>query len=402
MNKFARGTAVGLAGYCTFINLYSPQALLPLWAAEFSVSAAVISATMSAGTLAVALTAPFSGAVADVIGRKRVITAAMVALAIPTLMIAMAPDVQSLIVWRFIQGLTLPSIFAVIIAYIGDEWPAAEVAGMAGIYTSGASLGGFSGRFVTGVLSDLIGWRGAHVALALITLAAAGAVAVLLPRERNFVRSASLAASLRQMLRHLRNPQLVATYAVGFGTLFNFIATFTYINFVLAAPPFSFSATLLGMVFFVYLIGAAITPMTGRFIHRLGRRPFMLGNCAVWIGGILLTLIPSLPAIIAGLAVCAVCGLISQAISTGYVTLTAQEGRSSAVGLYVTIFYIGGSFGAFLTGLAFEAAGWPACVALVCAMIAIIAAVVAAMWRDGATPTASAASGSGSKDRAAA
>jgi YNFM family putative membrane transporter len=387
MNRLARGTAVGLAGFCTFINLYSPQALLPSLAAEFAVSAAVISATMTAGTLAVALTAPFSGAVADVIGRKRVITASMVALAIPTVMIAMAPDVQALIVWRFIQGLTLPSIFAVIIAYIGDEWPAAEVAGMAGIYTSGASLGGFSGRFVTGVLTDLIGWRLAYAVLAVITLAAAAAVAVLLPRERRFVKSESLAASLRQMLLHLRNPQLLATYAVGFGTLFNFIATFTYINFVLAAPPFSFSATMLGTIFLVYLLGAAVTPMTGRFIHWFGRRPFMIGNCVVWVVGILLTLIPSLTAIIAGLSVCAVCGLIAQAISTGYVTLTAKEGRSSAVGLYVTIFYIGGSFGAFLTGLVWEKAGWPACVALVCAMIAVIAAVVAVGWKDkAATP----------------
>jgi predicted MFS family arabinose efflux permease len=382
IDKVARGLAVGLAGYCTFINLYSPQALLPTLAAEFSVSAAVISATMTAGTLAVAITAPFSGAAADVLGRKRVITAAMMALVIPTVMIAFASDVPTLIAWRFIQGLTLPSIFAVIIAYIGDEWPASEVAGMAGIYTSGASLGGFSGRFVTGVLADLIGWRGAYVVLALITLAAAAAVALLLPRERRFVPSASFGASLQQMLRHLRNSQLVATYAVGFGTLFNFIATFTYINFVLAAPPFHFSATLLGMIFFVYLLGAAVTPMIGHIIHRFGRRRFMLGNCAAWACGILLTLIPSLTTIIAGLAICAVCGLISQAISTGYVTLTAKEGRSSAVGLYVTFFYIGGSFGAFLPGLAWDQAGWPACVALVCAMIGVIAAVVATMWRD--------------------
>jgi MFS transporter, YNFM family, putative membrane transport protein len=196
------------------------------------------------------------------------------------------------------------------------------------------------------------------------------------------VRSESLGASLRQMLRHLRNPQLVATYAVGFGTLFNFIVAFTYVNFVLAAPPFLFSAALLGAVFFVYLLGSAVTPMTGGFIHRFGRRPFMIGNCVVWIAGILLTLIPSLATIVAGLALCAVCGLISQAISTGYVTLTAQEGRSSAVGLYVTFFYTGGSVGAFLGGIAWEHAGWGACVALVCAMIVIIAAVVALVWRD--------------------
>jgi MFS family permease len=49
--------------------------------------------------------------------------------------------------------------------------------------------------------------------------------------------------------------------------------------------------------------------------------------------------------IIAGLAVCAACGLLCQAVSTSYVITTAKEGRSSAVGLYASIFYIGGSAG---------------------------------------------------------
>ena len=82
-----------------------------------------------------------------------------------------------------------------------------------------------------------------------------------------------------------------------------------------------------------------------------------------------LTLAPSLPLIILGLAICAGCGLICQAISTGYVTTTAKAGRSSAVGLYVTCFYVGGSFGAALGGLAWTFGGWPACVALVAAML---------------------------------
>ena len=59
------------------------------------------------------------------------------------------------------------------------------------------------------------------------------------------------------MLRHLRNPHLLATYAVGFGVLFNFIAIFTYVNFQLAAPPYRFSPTLLGAIFVTYLVGTA-------------------------------------------------------------------------------------------------------------------------------------------------
>ena len=70
------------------------------------------------------------------------------------------------------------------------------------------------------------------------------------------------------MLAHFRNGQLVATYAVGFGVLFNFICTFTYVSFHLAAPPYNLSASWLGAIFVVYLdrLGADA-------LDRLGGRP---------------------------------------------------------------------------------------------------------------------------------
>jgi predicted MFS family arabinose efflux permease len=206
----------------------------------------------------------------------------------------------------------------------------------------------------------------------------------MLPRERRFVRSESLATSLRQMLAHFNNPQLVATYAVGFGCLFNFIATFTYVTFLLAAPPYSLSPALLGAVFAVYLVGILTAPLVGIAISRWGRRHFILGVLAIWTAGILLTLVPSLVAIIVGLAICAGGGLILQAVSTGYVTITAREGRSSAVGLYVACFYAGGSVGAVLPGLAFTAAGWPAVVAMIVVSLLLIAIVVRFGWKNAA------------------
>jgi MFS family permease len=182
------------------------------------------------------------------------------------------------------------------------------------------------------------------------------------------------------MLAHLRNKQLIATYAVGFGVLFNFITTFTYVSFYLAAPPFNLSASWLGAIFVVYVLGALLTPWTGWAVARFGRRRFTVRVIAIWVIGIVLTLAPSLPLIIAGLAISSTCGLICQAISTGYVTVTAKAGRSSAVGLYVTSFYVGGSFGAPLGGLAWHLGGWPACVALVAVMLAIMSAIVIFAW----------------------
>ena len=379
-HSLALRLAAGIAGYCTFINLYSPQAILPLLSEQFGAGAADVATIMTAGTLAVALIAPFTGTAADVLGRKRVIVAAMVVLAVPTVMAALAPTLPALIFWRFVQGLAMPPVFAVTIAYIGEELPPHEATAVAGVYTSGASLGGFSGRFVTGILADLIGWRYAFVALAVATLAGALAVWVLLPRERKFVRSEGLIASARQMLRHFRNPQLVATYAVGFGVLFNFIATFTYISFRLAGAPYNLSPSFLGAIFVVYLVGSGLTTLTGWAVARFGRRHFMIGTIAVWLAGIALTLLEPLWAILLGLTICASCGLLCQAVSTGYVTITAQVGRSSAVGLYVTSFYLGGSFGAALGGVAWTLAGWPACVAMVAIMLALMATIVILAW----------------------
>jgi predicted MFS family arabinose efflux permease len=318
------------------------------------------------------------------LGRKRVITAAMLAVVVPMAGAAWAPDVNALIVWRFIQGLLLPPIFAVTVAYIGDEWPPAEVPGVAGIYIAGSSLGGFCGRFIPGVLHDLIGWRGGFLALAALSLAGALILAWLLPREKSFVRSEDLGASVRQMLRHLKNPQLLATYAIGFGVLFNFIAVFTYVSFHLAAPPYDFSSTVLGAIFVTYLVGTIIAPMTGWMVARLGRRWFILTVIAAWAAGALLMLAPPVAAIVAGLILCAACGMLCQTIATGYVTAIAKDGRSSAVGLYVTSFYVGGSMGALLPGLAWNAGGWPACIAMVVAMLAAMALIAALAYR-GAT-----------------
>jgi MFS transporter, YNFM family, putative membrane transport protein len=375
-----RTLAVPTAGFATFINLYSPQALLPKLSHDFNVSAGEISSLITAATAAIALSAPFTGALADVLGRKRLITGAMFAIVVPTLLMTLASSVPQLVVLRFVQGLLVPPIFTVTVAYIGDEWPPSEVTRIAGLYTAGSSIGGFCGRLIPGLVTDLVDWRAAFAVNALLTLAVAIAVTLMLPRERHFVRSEGFLASSRQILTHLRNPRLLAIYAVGFGVLFNFTSVFTYVNFHLALPPYLFSPTMLGAIFVTYLAGSLLVPWIGRGVALFGRRNFVLGIVAVWVGGALLLLAPPVSIIIAGLALCAACGLLCQATSTSYVITVAKEGRSSAVGLYASIFYIGGSVGAFLTGFAWNAAGWTGCVVMILAMQLIVAAIVALAW----------------------
>ena len=375
-----RALAIATAGFTAFVNLYSPQALLPELSREFGVGAGEISSLMTATTAAIALTAPFTGVLADVLGRKRLITIAAFAVVVPTLMMTLAASVPQLVFLRFVQGLLLPPIFTVAVAYVGDEWPPAEVPRVAGLFVSGSSVGGFCGRFFTGAIADLIGWRVSFAAVTLLTLAGGLIVTLALPRERSFVRSGGFLVSVRQMLSHLRNPRLLAIYAVGFGTLFNFIATFTYVSFHLAGAPYFFSSTLLGALFATYLAGSVLVPWVGRVILLFGRRRFILGIIAIWVCGALMMLAPPISAIIIGLTICAVCGMVCQAVSTGYVITTAREGRSSAAGLYASTFYIGGSVGASLMGFIWNAAGWTGCVVGIVAVQLVMAVVVSLAW----------------------
>ena len=231
------------------------------------------------------------------------------------------------------------------------------------------------------MLTQYVGWRGGFLALACGSVICLVMAALLLAPERKFVRATDFGTSLRQMVGHLRNTRLLATYAVGFGVLFNFIATFTYLSFHLAAPPFNRSPAFLGSIFVVYLFGSVASLYLGRAIAWLGRRNFVLCVLAVWACGMLFSLIPSVTAIVFTLIVASTCGILTQASSTSFVAITAKTGTSAAVGLYVTAFYIGGTFGGWLPGLAYEAGGWTYSLALVLGMLSIMAAIVATTWK---------------------
>jgi len=380
-----RALGIAFAAVAAFIDLYATQALLPLFAREFAASPAAVSHTVSATTFAVALIAPFTGVIADMIGRKRVIVTAMFALVVPTLMVALAGSLGAIVFWRFVQGLMLPPIFAVTVAYIGEEFPG-EATGMTGIYVAASGIGGFLSRFLTGLLAEQFGWRWAFVGLAAVTLGCAAGGAALIPRERRFHRSGGVVAALGFIAAHLRNTQLLATYAVGFGVLFAFVAVFTYVSFLLAAAPFLLSTAALGTIFVVYLVGVAIAPLTGRLVGAFGRRRLVTLAAVLWIAGLAITLVPNLWAILAGLALCVACGFLCQSCATSYVAVTARQARSSAVGLYVTIYYVGGGAGAVLGGYAWNIAGWPGCVAIVAAVVAAVALLARCFWREPQRP----------------
>lgn len=358
-----RRIAVLLAGAAAFINLYAPQSILPDLRAWMGSSTTLAGMVISATTAGVALAAPFVGWLGDHLGRRRVIvTAAWIAI-LPTLLVSIAQTPTELIVARFIEGLTLPGVFTVTVAYIGDEWAAHEARSVTALYVAGTIAGGFSGRLVTGVVAEFAGWRGGIAAVAVLQV-----IFALLIQQWLLATHRPALARPRQPFNPLRffaHPVLRSAYLCGPVILFALVGGFTYVTLLLAAPPYHLSPAGLSAIFAVYLVGMVVTPWSGRLLNALGPANTILTVWALSIAGLLITLLHGLIPIIIGLCLFSIGLFFAQTTITNVVGETVPETRGAALGLYSSCYYIGGSFGGVVPAIAWSHAGWPGVVVLI-------------------------------------
>ncbi len=377
-----RTLGVMIAGFSAFLQLYVTQPILPLLSRVFHVGPVEVGLTMTMGAMGVALAAPFAGILADRFGRKRVVVTSAFLLAIASLLAATSPNLGALITWRFVQGLFTPGVFSVTIAYINDEWPRAEVGRALSAYVSGTVLGGFSCRFISGQIAAHFDWHWSFAVLGILSLGAAFVISALLPPEQKHERSSMTLREIPSaMLEHLRNRMLLVTYTVGFCVLFSLMAIFTYITFYLAAPPFHLNSDALGSIFFVYLIGAAVNPLSGRAIDRFGPRKVLAFSIGAGVVGLALTFVQNIWVVGLGLTICSTGVFASQTSASGFVGVAARTNRALAVGLYGTFYYLGGSAGAVLPGYFWNWGGWPACAAFIATVQIATVVLALTFWR---------------------
>jgi YNFM family putative membrane transporter len=380
--------AVCLCAVFAFLTLYVTQPLLPMLTKVFHASKAAVGLTVSASTMGVALAAPVFGALTERLSRKRVIVASVMISALPTLFAGTSPGLHALIFWRFLQGLALPGIFATVITYIGEEWRKESIALVMSLYVSGTALGGFLGRFITGAVAESVGWRWSFVVLGGLTLIGAVLVGRWLPEGKRRAPGDASAATPWQALRatfgHMRNPRLLATFGVGFGTLFTLVATFTYSTFYLADPPFGLSTLALSYLFAIYLVGLVVTPFGGYLVTRIGMRRGIAVAIAVCAAGEAITLSHSLwVVVLLGLGLVCTGVFIAQSTATSFLRMAAPSGgRVSAAGLYLSWYYVGGTIAGVAPSYVWRIGGWPACVALVEAVLLLMLVLALVGWRN--------------------
>ena len=376
-----RSLVIGLTAFLTVVDLFATQAILPLLSRHYGVTPAAMGFAVNASTFGMAAASLVVGFFSPHIDRRSGILLSLALLAVPTSLLAVAPNLAVFTALRVAQGLCMASAFALTLTYLGEQCSAMDAGGAFAAYITGNVASNLVGRLISAALADGLGLAWNFYVFAALNLAGAALVYFTVNRVRPMHAMMPPASPLAATIAHWRNPQLRAAFGIGFCVLFAFIGTFTYVNFVLVRPPLSLGMMDLGLVYFVFLPSIVTTLLAGKVAARLGTRPTIWSALAVAGLGLPLMLAPHLGEVLAGMVLVGVGTFFAQAAATGFVGQAAADNRGIASGSYLACYFCGGLVGTAVLGRLFDAFGWPACIFGVGAALALAALLTFALKR---------------------
>jgi predicted MFS family arabinose efflux permease len=368
-----RSLVIGLTAFLTVVDLFATQAILPSLTRHYGVAPAAMGLAVNASTMGMAIAGLVVGFFSRLIDRRLGILASLILLAIPTTLLATAPDLPTFTLLRVLQGLCMASAFALTLAYLGEQCSATDAGGAFAAYIAGNVASNLIGRLVSAAVADRLGLAANFYFFALLNIAGAVLVYFTIHRVQPMQAMPSMRSPLTAMIAHWRNPKLRSAFAIGFCILFAFIGTFTFVNFVLVRPPLTLGMMELGLVYFVFAPSVVTTLFAGRAVARFGTRPAIWAALTVAAIGLPLMLSSHLANVLLGMVLVGVGTFFAQACATGFVGQAAQEDRGVASGTYLACYFLGGLAGSALLGQLFDRLDWAACVAGVAISLAVAA-----------------------------
>ncbi|MGE7981226.1 MFS transporter [Solibacillus sp. NPDC093137] len=367
MDYIKRGTkafkmtniALFAAGFITFANLYITQPLMPQFSNDYNVSPAVASLSLSAATSVLAFSLLLFGSLSEAWGRKKLMTASIFAASVLTLALAFAPNFESILALRIIQGFVFAGVPAIAMAYLGEEMEPSSLGVAMGLYISGNAIGGLSGRIIIGTMSDLFSWQIGMIVLGVLSIIISCYFVWALPDSTHFTpRPLQFRLLTKTLFQHIKDRRLVLLFGIGFTLMGSFVTMYNYIGFKLVESPYSLSMTFVSWLFVVYLVGTWSSTWFGSLSDQYGRQNVLYSGIIIMILGAVLTFPVSLPLKISGLIIFTFGFFGAHSIASGWVSHLAKVDKAQASSLYLFAYYMGSSIGGTLGGIFWMHYGW--------------------------------------------
>ncbi|HLS26005.1 MAG TPA: MFS transporter [Beutenbergiaceae bacterium] len=343
-------------GIATFAMIYVVQPLLPLVSLELEINAARASLLLSVSTFAIAVAVLPLARLSERFGRARLIVWGLAAAVGAGVIAALAPSFALLLLARAAQGAALAVVPAAALAWVTENIDGPWITRVAGLYIAGTTVGGMGGRVLGGLIADLLTWRTAMLAVALLGAALTAAAFLLLPRSAGNRPHRAPRRTTARATRAGRDARM-RLYLVAALGMAMFVGVYNVIAYRTHAPPFLLGTGLVSMFYLTYLAGTLTSSLAGRLERRVGLRTTTLLGMAACLAGVLLTLPNLLGLIWLGLAVLAAGFFMVHAVaSANSARLNPRPSDGSAA--YTFAYYFGSSIGGVALGQAWDVGAW--------------------------------------------
>lgn len=340
-------------------NNYYNQPLLGKIARELSVSESTANNVAMITQIGYAAGLFLLVPLGDMFRKRKIIILDFVLIIASLIAFALSENITTMIIASFFIGLSsvVPQMFVPLAAQLSDPKEKGKNVGMV---MTGLLIGILASRIFSGVLGEYLGWRQVYYIAAGIIFILWILIFFLLPDIKPTFKGSywGLMKSISHYIKTV--PSLRLASIRGALALGSFLAFWTTLTFHLERPPFFAGSDIAGELGAVGIGGALAASMVGRIADRVNKNTLIM--CAAVLMIVSWAVLGiwgfTYAGLIVGIFVLDV-GLQSIHVSNQTIVFSTNPDATNRLNtVYMTSYFIGGSFGTFAGGKAWEYMGW--------------------------------------------
>ncbi|WP_018759407.1 MFS transporter [Paenibacillus terrigena] len=359
-------------------NIYFAQPLLDQLSSEFGIDYSMIGMVITITQIFYGLGLLLLVPLGDLLNQRRLIIGQMLLSMIALVIVGTAPNSTLLF-----AGMALVGILAVVtqtlVAFAATMAAPAERGRVVGIVTSGIVIGILLARSISGILTDLAGWRSVYLLSAALMLVMILMFFKVLPQVEREVKSLTYPQLLGSVLILFVQERMLRIRSVLALLIFaDFSILWTSLVLPLSTPPFSLSHSAIGAFGLAGVAGALAAARAGKLADRgYGQRTTGIALILLLISWLFISYTEqSLFALVIGIV------LLDLAVQAVHVTNQTMilplraEARSRLTAGYMVFYSIGSASGSIASTHIYAHYGWEG----VCLLGASVSAVALLFW----------------------
>jgi len=340
-------------------NLYYAQPLLHDVARSFGVGSAAAATVVTASQIGYAAGLLLVVPLGDLHPRRRLAVLLFLGAGAALVLCATAPEL-----WLFELGAVVVGCTSVagqvMIPFAADLAPEERRGRVVARIMTGLLLGILLARTVSGLVSQVAGWRAIYWVSAVLMVSFAVVMGKALPGEspRPHVTYRGLVVSSLCML--VDEPVLRRRAALGACAFGAFSVLWTALAFLLSAPPYDFGNSVIGLFGLAGVAGVLAANLAGKLAdsRRTAATTAVAGLLLVGSFGLLTLGRTSLVALLAGIVLLDMGTQGMQITNQAVIYALRPDARSRINSAYMVCYFVGGALGSLSAGAVFSGAGW--------------------------------------------